>query len=72
MNNSPNMMNPNIMQMLGRLRQNPVQFLMERKFNIPANVSSDPNAIIQHLLKTNQISQDQINKAYQMMGQFKR
>jgi len=65
------MMN-NPMQMLQALKSNPVQFLMQRKFNIPANMASDPNAIIQHLLSTNQISQEQVNRAYQQIGQFKR
>lgn len=62
----------NPMQMLQALKSNPVQFLMQRKFNVPANMTSDPNAIIQHLLSTNQISQEQVNRAYQQMGQFKR
>lgn len=62
----------NPMQMLQALKSNPVQFLMQRKFNIPANMASDPNAILNHLLQTGQISQDQVNRAYQQMGQFKR
>lgn len=62
----------NPMQMLQALKSNPVQFLMQRKFNIPANVASDPTAILNHLLQTGQISQDQVNRAYQQMGQFKR
>ena len=65
------MMN-NPMAMLQQLKSNPLQFLMQRKFNIPANMANDPNAIIQHLLSTNQISQEQVNRAYQQMGQFKR
>lgn len=57
---------PNIMQMLGQLKQNPMQFLMQRRFNVPSNVASDPNAIINHLLSSGQINQDQVNRAYQM------
>lgn len=62
----------NPMQMLQALKSNPVQFLMQRKFNIPANMASDPNAILNHLLQTGQVSQQQVNAAYQQMGQFKR
>lgn len=63
-----NQFNP--MQMLQQLKQNPMQFLMQRRFNIPANMASDPNAIINHLLSSGQINQDQINRAYQMVQKF--
>lgn len=61
----------NPMQMLQALKSNPLQFLMQRRFNVPANVASDPNAIVNYLLKTGQISQEQINRAYQQMGQLR-
>lgn len=66
-------MMPNPMQMLQSLKANPVQFIMQRKFNLPPNINaSDPNEIINHLLKTNQISQQQINQAYSMMQRMGR
>ncbi len=46
-----------------QLKNNPVQFL-SRRFNIPQNIN-DPNDIIQHLLNTGQVSQEQVN---QVMG----
>ena len=53
----------NVMQVLNMLRQNPMQILA-RRFNIPQNVNlSDPGAIIQHLLNSGQITQNQINNA---------
>lgn len=56
----------NIMQMYNQLMQNPAALLAQR-FNIPQNVDiRDPNAIIQHLLNTNQVSQAQVNNAMQM------
>ena len=61
----------NPMQMLQSLKANPLQFLMQRRFNVPANIANDPNAIVNHLLKTGQISQDQINAAYQQMGKLR-
>ena len=67
----PNTMNP--MQLLQSLKANPVQFVMQRKFNLPHDINAnDPNAIINHLLKTNQISQQQINQAYSMMQRMGR
>ena len=59
------MMN-NIMEMYQQIRSNPMQ-LLSRKFNIPPNVNmNDPNAILQHLLNSGQISQQQVNWAMGM------
>jgi len=63
---------PSMMQMLGQLKQNPMQFLMQRRFNVPQNIGNDPNAILQHLVQSGQISQNQINNAYQMAQKFRR
>ena len=62
---------PNMMQMLSQLKQNPMQFLMQRKFNVPQKLANDPNAILNHLLQTGQVNQNQINSAYQMAQRFK-
>ena len=64
-----NGMNP--MRMLQQFKANPMQFLMQRNMNVPQNIMNDPNAILQHLLSTGQISQSQINNAYQMLGNFR-
>lgn len=67
------MSNPaQIMQMVQQFKANPMQLLMQRKLNVPANITNDPSAIINHLLQTGQISQEQVNRAYQQLGQFKR
>lgn len=56
----------NIIQMYNQLRQNPMSILTKR-FNIPDSVDmNDPNAIIQHLINTNQVSQTQVNNCMQM------
>ena len=55
-----------IMNLYNQLRQNPIQMLSQR-FNIPQEVNSnDPNSIIQHLLNTGQVSQNQVNQAMNM------
>lgn len=60
-------MNPmEIMSMLPQLRSNPIAFLTQRGLNIPSNLN-DPNSILNHLMQTNQISQAQVNQAYQWM-----
>lgn len=55
----------NILGMLNGLMSNPVSMLMQKGFNIPQNLN-DPQQIVQHLLNTGQISQDQVNKAMEM------
>ena len=62
----------NMQAMLSQLKQNPIQFLMQKRFNIPQGIAvNDPNAIINHLLQTRQISQEQVNAAYQQMNRFR-
>ena len=58
-------MNNNIFNMLQGLMQNPIQTLMSANLNIPGNIANNPQAIVQHLLSTGQISQDQVNQAMQ-------
>lgn len=60
-----------MVQMLQQLRANPVQVLMQRKMNIPSNIAGDPNAILQHLVSTGQITQEQVNAAYQQAGRLR-
>lgn len=55
-----------ISDMYQRFRQNPMQMLNQR-FNIPQNVNlNDPNAILQHLMNSGQVSQNQVNQVMQM------
>lgn len=51
----------NIIQAYQQFRTNPMQMLMQ-KYNIPQGIdTSNPNAILQHLLNTGQVSQAQVN-----------
>ena len=52
------------MSMLNQFKQNPIGMLSQ-KYNIPQNLN-DPNAILQHLLNTQQVSQEQVNRVMQM------
>lgn len=60
----------NFMQMFQQFRANPMQMILQSRMNVPSGVN-DPNQILNHLLKTGQITQEQINAAYQMMQRFK-
>lgn len=54
----------NFVTMLNQFKQNPMAMLNKR-FNIPQDMN-DPDQIIQHLLNTKQISQEQVNRVMQM------
>lgn len=61
------MMNPNnIMGMAQKFMSNPAQALLESKLNVPQEMMNNPQQIVQHLLNTGQISQQQVNNAMQM------
>ena len=63
------MMNINqVMQMYQQLRTNPAQLLAQR-FNIPQGMNmNNPNEIIQHLLNTGQVTQQQVNNVMGMQN----
>lgn len=61
-----------IMSMVQQLKANPMQFLAQRRMNLPQDIQmNDPQAILNHLLQTGQVSQQQINAAYQMAQRFR-
>ena len=63
-------MNPfNLMQALMQIKQNPIAVLGQR-FNLPQNLSN-PNDIIQHLLNTGQVTQEQVNQEYNQVMQMR-
>ena len=55
-------------QMYQQLRSNPAQILASR-FNLPQGINmNNPNDIIQHLLNTGQVSQQQVNNVMGMQN----
>lgn len=62
---SKNQQQPNIAEVYGQFKQDPLSFLAKTKLNIPANVT-EPQQIVQHLLNSGQISQQQLQQAQGM------
>lgn len=60
----------NPLVMLSQLKQNPIAFLNKAGYKIPQNLN-DPNAIIQHLMNSGQVTQAQMNRAQQMAQRFR-
>lgn len=52
----------NMMDQMNALRSNPIQFLAQRKLNLPPNFQGGPRDIVQYLLNSGQMSQDQFNR----------
>lgn len=62
-------MNINPMQMLSQLKSNPFGMLRKAGFNVPENINN-PQAIIQHLMNSGQLTQQQLTKAQQAAQNF--
>lgn len=64
-------LDPQMLAMLRQFKSNPLQFLLQKRLNIPPNVPlNDGNAILNYLISSGQISQLQINAAYQAAQQL--
>lgn len=67
---------PNINTLYQQFMKNPIQALMQSGFRLPDNIGNNPQQIIQHLLNSGQVSQQQLNNAQnvlaQIQGGFKR
>ena len=62
-------MNPlQIFSMLQQMKTNPMG-LLSQKFNIPDGVNlNDPNAILNHLISTGQVSQNQVDSIKNLLN----
>lgn len=50
--------------------QNPMQYMMQKKLNIPQNLQNDPNGAIQYLMNAGTMSQEQYNQLQRMAQQI--
>jgi hypothetical protein len=54
----------NIFQMLTQIKSNPAAMLSQ--YGIPQDIANNPQAVVQHLMNTGRVSQDQYNRAVSM------
>ena len=64
-----NMPQMNPLQLVQQLKADPIRFIRQAGFNVPNNLN-DPNAIIQHLMNSGQVSQERYEQARQMAQKF--
>lgn len=56
----------NALNILNMIKANPMKVLSQR-YNIPSNINiNNPNDVIQHLLNTGQVSQQQVDQIMQL------
>lgn len=55
-------MSNNMMGQFSMFMKNPMQFLIQRKINIPQQYANDPHGAVQYLLNNGQLSQDNFNQ----------
>ena len=55
-------------QALQQIKANPVSMLKQAGFNVPDNISNDPNAMIQHLVQSGQVPQNRLQSILQRFG----
>lgn len=58
----------NPQQAMQQLRADPVGMLKQAGFNVPDNLASDPNGMIQHLVQSGQVPQTRLTQIMQMFG----
>ena len=54
----------NLLTMINQFKQNPMAML-SRKYSIPQSLNN-PEDVLQHLLSTGQVTQEQVNRVMQM------
>lgn len=57
-------------QSLNICRQNPFQFLLNMKFNIPHELQDDPEKIVQYLMNTGKMTQNQLQQVQAFKSQI--
>ena len=54
-----------MMNNLKQFMQNPMQYILKSRLNIPQNFQGDTNDMIQYLLNSGQLTQEQYNRVNQ-------
>lgn len=67
---NPFMNMKNLMGMFQQFRENPMQFMMKNRLNIPQQYANDPDKAIQYLMDSGTMTQQQYNQIQQMVGQI--
>ena len=64
------MFNPNVQDALRRLQSNPKEFLQKAGMNVPDELMNDPQAIVTHLVNTNQVGGQMLQRVMPLIRQM--
>ncbi len=59
-------MNKGFTSQFGMFMKNPLQFLLQRKINLPPQYANDPQGAVQYMLNNGQMTQEQFNSLTKM------
>ena len=65
-----NMMNPQMRNMLKQLKSNPKEFIQLAGASIPEEMMNDPQAMVQHMIMTGQVSNPVLQRIMPMIRQL--
>lgn len=60
----------NLMQKFNQFRQNPIGAIIGMGFNVPPHLQNNPQATVNYLRNSGQMSEEQFNQFSQMAQQF--
>ena len=59
-----------IFDQMNQLRANPLQMIRQAGYNVPENLSGNPQAIVMHLIQTGQVSNPAMQRIGPMLNQL--
>lgn len=65
-----NMPMNNMAQQFNSFRSNPMQYLIQKRINIPQEFANNPRGAVQYLMNNGQMSQQQFNNLSQLAQQM--
>lgn len=66
------MQQPNLNALYNEFEKDPRQFLMKNHYTIPDSVDNNPQTIIQYLMSSGQLSQNQLMRVQNIIPQFQK
>ena len=64
------MMNYNVQEALRKLQSNPREFIQRAGMNVPEEILNNPQAIVMHLINTNQVGGPMLQRIMPMINQM--
>ena len=61
----------NVQDAMRQLQSDPVSMARNAGYNIPQNIANNPQAMVQHLIQTGQVSNPMLQKILPMMQRLK-